>query len=116
MAVDGLTATVGDLGLTGDVAMEAGQSGGGVGDPGGEGYLGHGVGLLECGSCKQSHSGGPPPRTIKIPLPVAPYCQLEKSRFDPSWDGVPTVTFFRGIRGGRSWICIREGWNPTPGA
>ena len=66
MIVDRLSATVGDLGLTGDIAINAGQTCRGVGDPGDEGYLEHGVGLLECGSRKQSHSGGPPPLTIKM--------------------------------------------------
>jgi hypothetical protein len=46
MVIDGLPATVGGLGLVSDLSMGAGQAGGGVGDPGGNGYLEHGVKLL----------------------------------------------------------------------
>ena len=77
MIVDGLSAAISDLGLGGDVAVIAGQDGGGVGDPGDQGYLEHGVGLLECGSRKQSHSGGPPPRSIKRSWPGDANCQPE---------------------------------------
>jgi hypothetical protein len=47
MIVDRLSAPVGDLGLARDSALRAGQSGRGVGDPGDEGYLEHGVGPSE---------------------------------------------------------------------
>ena len=91
MIVDGLSATVGDLGLAGDIAISAGQSGRGVGDPGGEGYLEHGVGLLECGSRKQSHSGGPPPLTIKMSWPGVANCQPECGQFGSVWDGANPI-------------------------
>src|SRR5512135_359408 len=45
VVVDGLSATLGRLGLTGDFAVHAGEARGGVGDPGCQGYLEHGVGL-----------------------------------------------------------------------
>src|SRR4051794_242924 len=49
MVVDGLSAAVGDVGLAGDLARAAGQSRGGVGDPGGEGCRVNGLGPSECG-------------------------------------------------------------------
>src|SRR4051794_23577393 len=61
MIVDGLSATVGESGLAGDFAVDAGQSRGGVGDPGGEGYHEHGVGLWEWRSRKAIPLWGPTP-------------------------------------------------------
>src|SRR3954452_6303949 len=46
-----------------------------------------GVGLLECGSRKQSHSGGPPPLTIKMSWPGVVNCQPECGQFRSVWDG-----------------------------
>src|SRR4029079_19519595 len=87
MSVERLSVRVGVLGLAGDIAVAPGQSCGGVGDPGGEGYLEHGVGLFECGSCKQSHSGGPPPVTIKMSWSGVVNCQPECGQFGSVWDG-----------------------------
>src|SRR3954468_15648003 len=52
------------------------------------GILIMGVGLLECGSRKQSHSGGPPPLTIKMSWPGVVNCQPECSQFGSIWDGL----------------------------
>ena len=68
---DGLSAAVDAVGLVGDMAVGAIQAGGGVGDPSRDGHLEHGMGLGEHGLRKQSHSGDPPPRTIKTSYPVS---------------------------------------------
>jgi hypothetical protein len=52
VVIDGLSATVGEVGLVGDMAISAIQAGGGVGDPSRDRYLEHGVGLPERGSRK----------------------------------------------------------------
>src|SRR5438309_1877995 len=46
-----------------------------------------GVGPFECGSRKQSHSGGPPPRTIKMSWSGVANCQPECDQFGSVWDG-----------------------------
>jgi len=74
MIVDGLPATVGAFGLAGDLAIAAGQSRGGVGDPGDEGYVEHGVGLWECGSCKAIPLWGSTPCSDQDVLPWC--CEL----------------------------------------
>jgi len=54
VVVDGLSATVGLLGLFGDGRPATGESSGGIDDPASEGYGEHGVNILACGIRYQS--------------------------------------------------------------
>ena len=46
MVVDALAATTGLLSLLGDRTVDAGEAGGGIGDPADKGYGAHGGGVL----------------------------------------------------------------------
>ncbi|MHC5538455.1 DUF1559 family PulG-like putative transporter [Singulisphaera rosea] len=48
------------------------------------------MGLLERGSCKQSHSGGPPLSKIKISGLDVENCQVERGLSGSVWDDAPT--------------------------
>src|SRR5260370_42591677 len=52
-----------------------------------KGILSMGWAFWSVDHVKQSHSGGPPPVTIKTSLLGVLKCQLENRQFRPFWDG-----------------------------
>src|SRR3954447_20086159 len=88
LVVCGLSATAGVLGLGGHIAIAAAETGRGIGDPRGHGYLDHGGWAVLGASGKQTHTGGTPPALSRGSRQRRLNCQAAFTiMFSGIWDG-----------------------------